>query len=108
MNTYQQVYLEAGTTYVFSGYANSSGMTTFGRDGGLSLSFQNSSGTDVAESNRLNYATSNQVENGWTRLEVTYTPQTSGNYRVSANMKNAAKFAAFDDFQLEKVVVFRD
>ena len=54
VNTYQQVYLEAGTTYVFSGYANSSGMTTFGRDGGLSLSFQNSSGTDVAESNRLN------------------------------------------------------
>lgn len=105
VNTYQQVYLEAGTTYVFSGYANSSGMTTFGRDGGLSLSFQNSSGTDVAESNRLNYATSNQVENGWTRLEVTYTPQTSGNYRVSANMKNAAKFAAFDDFQLEKVVI---
>ena len=105
VNTYQQVYLEAGTTYVFSGYVNSSGMTTFGRDGGLSLSFQNSSGTDVAESNRLNYATSNQVENGWTRLEVTYTPQTSGNYRVSANMKNAAKFAAFDDFQLEKVVI---
>lgn len=105
VNTYQQVYLEAGTTYVFSGYANSSGMTTFGRDGGLNLSFQNSSGTDVAESNRLNYATSNQVENGWTRLEVTYTPQTSGNYRVSANMKNAAKFAAFDDFQLEKVVI---
>jgi YD repeat-containing protein len=105
VNTYQQVYLEAGTTYVFSGYVNSSGMTSFGRDGGLSLSFQNSSGTDVAESNRLNYATSNQVENGWTRLEVTYTPQTSGNYRVSANMKNAAKFAAFDDFQLEKVVI---
>lgn len=105
VNTYQQVYLEAGTTYVFSGYVNSSGMTTFGRDGGLSLSFQNSSGTDVAESNRLNYATSNQVENGWTRLEVTYTPQTSGNYRVSANMKNAATFAAFDDFQLEKVVI---
>lgn len=105
VNTYQQVYLEAGTTYVFSGYANSSGMTTFGKDGGLSLSFQNSSGTDVAESNMLNYATSNQVENGWTRLEVTYTPQTSGNYRVSANMKNAVKFAAFDDFQLEKVVV---
>lgn len=105
VNTYQQVYLEAGTTYVFSGYANSSGMTTFGRNGGLSLSFQNSSGTDVAESNMLNYATSNQVESGWTRLEVTYTPQTSGNYRVSANMKNAGKFAAFDDFQLEKVVI---
>lgn len=105
VNTYQQVYLEAGTTYVFSGYANSSGMTTFGKNGGLSLSFQNSSGTDVAESNMLNYATSNQVESGWTRLEVTYTPQTSGNYRVSANMKNAAKFAAFDDFQLEKIII---
>ena len=59
----------------------------------------------MAESNRLNYATYIQVDSGWTRLEVTYTPQTSGNYRVSANMKNAAKFAAFDDFQLEKVVI---
>ena len=86
MNTYQQVYLEAGTTYVFSGYANSSGMTTFGRDGGLSLSFQNSSGTDVAARNKLNYATSNPVGNGWNRPGVSYTPPTSGNYRVLVQM----------------------
>lgn len=101
----QTVYLEAGKTYVFSGYANSSGIQNFGADGGMSVSFQNTSGVTLAESNILNSATSAKIQSGWSRLEVSFTPDNSGDYRVSANVKNASTYAAFDDFQLEEVVL---
>ena len=103
---FQSVYLKARTTYVFSGYANSSGITGFGKDGGMTLSFNDSTGTEVlAESKLLDYATSTKIESGWTRLQVSYRPKTSGNYRICATLKNASEYGAFDDFQLEKVVI---
>ncbi len=102
---YQTVYLEARTTYVFSGYANSSGITKFGKDGGMTLSFQDSTGTEtLAESKALDYATSTKIESGWARLQVSYTPLKSGYYRVSANLRNASEYGAFDDLQLEEAV----
>ena len=100
----QSVYLEEGTTYVFSGYANSSGITSFGKDGGMILSFRDSTGTTtLVESKVLDYATSTKIESGWTRLQVSFTPSTSGNYRICAALKNASEYGAFDDLQLEKV-----
>lgn len=105
ISVYQEVYLEAGNTYVFSGYANSSGMETFGRNGGVNLSFQDGGGDILAESGLLDYATSDEVEGGWSRLEVTFTPDTSGTYRVAANVNNSGRYTAFDDFQLEEVVI---
>ncbi len=101
----QTVYLEARTTYVFSGYANSSGITSFGKDGGMILSFRDSTGTTtLVESKVLDYATSTKIESGWTRLQVSFTPKTSGNYRIAASLRNASEYGAFDDLQLEKVI----
>ncbi len=99
---YQVVYLEAGTTYVLSGYANSSAIKSFGSNGGLYLSFQDSTGYDLATSKVLNYATSTKVAGGWTLLQTNFTPSTSGNYRVVASLRNASEYGAFDDIQLEE------
>lgn len=108
VSEYQSVYLESGKTYVFSGYGNTRGMVSFGYNGGLTLSFQDNNGAVLAESDPLDYVTTATIESGWSRLQVSFTPETSGMYRVAANLKNAASYAAFDDFQLEEAPVDSD
>ena len=56
------------------------------------LQFRNDSGQVLASSELLNFQTSRDVNQGWSRLEVSYTPATSGWYRVYAIQRNASAF----------------
>lgn len=98
---YQKVYLKNDTTYVFSGWANTRAVDTYGLNGGLVLQIRNTSGTVLKESERLDYATTEAINKGWSRLEVSYKPSTTGWYRIYAVQKNASGCGAFDDLQLE-------
>ena len=98
----QTIYLQAGATYVFSGYVNTacagdlSGGSTY-------LSFRAENGGELAKSRKVSYKTDPNIASGWERLEVAYTVTTSAKYHMSAILKNAASTVVFDDFQLEKV-----
>ena len=98
---YQRVYLQKNVTYIFSGWASSTYITSFGMGGGMLLQFCNDSGAKLKESELINYNTSIDINGGWTRLEVSYTPEVSGWYRVCAVQRNACTVGAFDDLQLE-------
>lgn len=98
---YQRVYLQKNVTYIFSGWASSTYISSFGMGGGMLLQFCNDSGATLKESELINYNTSIDINGGWTRLEVSYTPEVSGWYRVCAVQRNACTVGAFDDLQLE-------
>lgn len=92
--------LTAGTTYTFSGFVNTSGITSFSGTG-VYLKVSDSSGHSW-ESYPVNYATSNAVDNGWVRISVSFTAQSSGAHTVAVyNHGGVGTFYA-DDFQLEK------
>ena len=99
---YQRVYLQKSIRYTLSAWASTAGVTRYGKDGGMILQFRNDSGAVLAASELLNYQTSQEINNGWTRLEVSYTPDSSGWYRIYAIQRNASAFGAFDDMQLEE------
>ena len=105
-STYQRVYLTAGTAYTFSGYVDTSEVSSFGKDGGVYLRFMNSTGTELVASRRADYVTQDDIAGGWTRLEVSYIPNTTGWYRVGVILKNAAGSIYADDFQLEAQTVW--
>ena len=90
--------LASGQTYTFSVYVNTTGVTSFGSDGGIYLSISSGgSGT----SDMLNYQTVSTVDSGWTRLSLTF--KTTSNYAVvNVYGKNFVGTAYIDDVQLEK------
>ena len=98
---YQKVYLTQNTTYVFSGWANTRAVENYGLHGGLVLQFRNTSGSVLAESELLDFATTKEINDGWSRLEVSFQPTSTGWYRVYAVQKNAGGYGAFDDLLLE-------
>ena len=98
----QPVYLEANATYVYSAYVNTACATSFGTNGGAYLTILRN-GTEQARSRVLDYKTNTDIDRGWERLEISFTPQVSGTYAVAANINNLAQVAAFDHFQLEKL-----
>lgn len=101
---YQSVYLSANTTYVFSAYVNTACATNIGANAGAYLSIRNSSGEEQKSSRLINYKTDTAIDAGWERIELAYTPSSSGVYQLAANITNMAQIAVFDDFQLEAVV----
>ncbi|MBE6946287.1 MAG: RHS repeat-associated core domain-containing protein [Ruminococcaceae bacterium] len=101
---YQSMYLKAGETYVFSGYVNTACSSVFADEGGAYLSILNSGNEEQKASRMINHKTNVNIEDGWERLEVTFSPKTSGTYRLAANWKGSSQVVAFDDFQMERVV----
>ena len=99
---YQKAYLSAGVRYTFSAYVNTATVTRFGKGGGVSLYFATNGGGALANSQIVDYNTSKEVAGGWTRLEVSYTPSSTGWYRVGVTLRNAGAYAACDDLQLER------
>ena len=102
MGMYQEVSLTAGTTYTFSSYINTRDVTTYVGNGGLYIAFMDTSGNILASSERVTAVTNSEIEDGWQRVHVTYTPSKTGTYRVAALQENAYLYGYFDDFQLEK------
>lgn len=56
----------------------------------------------MAASDRVTSVTNFAIEDGWQRVHVTYTPTTTGTYRMAAIQENAYLYGYFNDFQLKK------
>lgn len=65
---------------MFSAYVNTASITQYvdtdgdGKVGGLCVAFMNSSKVIQAKSMRVTAKTTEEIEDGWQRLYVTYTP----------------------------------
>lgn len=106
---YHEVALQAGTTYTFSGYVNTRDITACQSGGGVYLAVltaaQRGSLAGVQQSpwksELVNYNTVPEVDAGWEKISVTFTPDTSGTYSLAV-MQDAADGVAYcDDMQLE-------
>ena len=90
--------LTSGQTYTFSAYVNTSGITSFGSDGGIYLKVT-SGGSGTGDT--LDYTTVSTVDGGWTRLSLTF-KATASSAVVNVYGKNFVGTAYIDDMQLEK------
>ena len=101
---YYQTTLTAGTTYTFSGYFRNTNDSNFNDDSKVYLSVHKVSGTTalVAVGSILTQATNSNIEDGWIRLSVTYTPDTTGTYNLACWVSHIYGTSALDDFQLEE------
>ena len=92
---YQTVTLTAGKTYTFSAYFS-------GSVGGGTISFRNTSGAALVTSDPADTAT--PVGTDWRRIAVTYTPTSSGSYRLYINQPtNTTTVSVYvDSAQLEQ------
>ena len=87
-----------GENYALSAYVKVIGANISGA--GVSLQVKN--GTDlIAESLKVTGATSEELDNGWTRISVSFTAPESGSYQlyIANNLSNALVYV--DDVQLE-------
>ncbi|MBS1402257.1 MAG: hypothetical protein HPZ79_04635 [Oscillospiraceae bacterium] len=99
----QSVQLTQGVTYTFSAYVNTYTVNQFGDGYGAYIGFRNNTedADFVEKSEIIDYRTNPGIENGWERLSVSFTPDTSGVYYLAVGMQGAQGIAAFDDVQLE-------
>ena len=106
---YHEVALQAGTTYTFSGYVNTRDITACQSGGGVYLAVltaaQRSSLAGVRtspwKSELVNYKTTPEVDSGWEKISVTFTPDASGTYSLAVVQDAADGVAYCDDMQLE-------
>ena len=106
---YHEVALQAGTTYTFSGYVNTRDLTACQSGGGVYLAVltaaQRGSLAGVQQSpwksELVNYNTVPEVDSGWEKISVTFTPDTSGTYSLAVVQDRADGVAYCDDMQLE-------
>ena len=106
---YREVALQAGTTYTFSGYVNTRDITACQSGGGVYLAVltaaQRGSLAGVQQSpwksELVNYNTVPEVDSGWEKISVTFTPDTSGTYSLAVVQDRADGVAYCDDMQLE-------
>ena len=92
--------LYAGTTYTFSGYVNTTEITTIFR-GGIYLMVEDAE-ENVWCSEYLDYQTSEDVDDGWIRIAVTFTAEVTGVHTVSVCCAGAIGTFYADDLQLER------
>ena len=90
--------LVTGEIYTFSAYVNTTGVTSFGTDGGVYLSV---TGCGTAASDIIDYATVSTIDSGWTRIFVTFTAEDSDAV-LNIIVKNAVGVVYADDCQMEK------
>ena len=106
---YHEVALQAGTPYTFSGYVNTRDITACQSGGGVYLAVltaaQRGSLAGVQQSpwksELVNYNTVPEVDSGWEKISVTFTPDTSGTYSLAVVQDRADGVAYCDDMQLE-------
>lgn len=92
--------LEAGKTYTFSCFVNTSAITSFVESGFFAWVYDGQGNQYIGQ--RLRYATDPSIDGGWIRLSVSFTPKVSGVHYCSVyNDKAIGTFYA-DDFQLEE------
>lgn len=98
---YQTVTLEANTTYTFSAYVNTSGVTNF-PDCCVYAAFLGTDNSILKAGNQITYTTGEEIDNGWQRIYCTYeTGSSSLTCRVAVIQENALGTVYYDDLQLE-------
>ncbi len=94
--------LYAGVEYTLSAYVNTSQCTSFCGEGvylkvtGLGIP------ASEQKSESINYQTSAGVDQGWVRLSVTFTPESSGTCTIGVYNQGAGPYFYVDDVQLER------
>ena len=91
--------LVQGTTYTFSAYVNTNGVTNFGSEG---ICLQVSQGSNTWTSPKLNYKSG--INGGWVRISVTFTAASSAAHTVSVRCDGSSEANGtfyVDDLQLE-------
>ncbi|MCQ2508693.1 MAG: hypothetical protein MJ097_07905, partial [Dorea sp.] len=95
---YAEVSLVGGKTYTFSGYLKNIRENAFSEDSEVYLGFGTSGASSLLKKGvTLQSATYDQIENGWQRMEVSYTPENSGTYCVMACVSKVSGTSYFDD-----------
>ena len=89
--------LEVGQTYTFSAYVNTAYAESF-NDDGVYLTANN--GSETVSGTPVNYKTNSEIENGWTRIDVTFTAGATNTVSIVVNGIGGITYA--DDVQLEK------
>ena len=89
--------LKVGQTYTFSAYVNTADAVRF-NDDGVYLTVNN--GSETISGTPVNYKTNNEIENGWTRIDVTFTAGTTNTVGIVVNGISGITYV--DDVQLEK------
>lgn len=92
--------LYAGATYTLSGYVNTTEITTI-LSGGIYLMVQDTNG-NAWLSNFLSYQTSEDVDNGWVQIAVTFTAKTTCAHTISVGCYGVTGTFYADDLQLER------
>ena len=92
----QSVSLTSETTYTFSAYVNTRALNS----GSLQLAFLDSSGNTLKASDAITYQTSADIDHGWERVSVSYTPSSSGTFGVAVCVSGSGT-ACCDNMQLE-------
>ena len=91
--------LAAGHAYTFSAYVNTSQCTSFNGNG---VYLQVTGNGINQKSDYLNYQSSKEVDGGWVRLSVTFTPPVKGTYTVGIYNHGAGPYFYADDVQVER------
>ena len=98
---YQLVDLKAYTTYTFSAYVNTNGISDFST-GGIYAAFLNSNNGILASGNKVSYKTVEDIDDGWQRVYCTFTPENNiDDCRVAVIQEDAYGSVYYDDLQLE-------
>ena len=91
--------MSTSKTYTLSAYINTADVTKFAGSG-IYLVAVDSSG-NTFQSNYLNYNTSSDVDWGWVRLSLTFTPKTGSVHTIGIFNQGAEGIFYADDVQLE-------
>ena len=98
---YQNVELEANTTYTFSAYVNTNGVDDFS-DGSVYAAFLTANNGIIISGNKITYKTGEEIDDGWQRIYCTYTTGSSSiPGRVGVIQENVVGTVYYDDLQLE-------
>lgn len=81
-------------TYTFSAYVNATNFY------GIGVYLKITDGTNSWTSHPVNIATASAVDDGWVRVSVTFTAETSATHTVSVYISGVSRFYE-DDFLLE-------
>lgn len=89
-----------GSTYTVSAYVDVSALSSIAADGGVYLKASN--GTEVHTGQKLNFNLTEELDNKWQRISLTFSPEYSGAFAISVCLSGAAGTVYIDDIQLEE------
>ena len=90
--------LYAGQTYTLSAYVNTTGMNFVSKKG---IYLTAKIGDRTWNSDYMHHKTTENVDDGWTRISMTFTAPTTGVYTVGLEAIGGSGVFYVDDFQLE-------